>query len=833
MSQGRVQVSDFVLRATQVLIVAPALMVGTVHPATRGAVFGAILAVGAVYLVDSVFRKRHLPLPPLALLLAAIAGFTLVQALPLGRTVQSLLGGAQAGRVQDTLALIGVGSPWHSLSPEPVATLTWAVVLWGLAVFLVVTSRLAVRPERAQSLLRAVAFAGLAVLITGIVNVVVGPTDLFHLYPSPLAQRTGFHTTLLNANHSAGLMNLSAFVFLGLAMDAGATRPRILWTLGFLAMSGGSLAAGSRGGSATLLVLLAAFAAWHSIGPTLRAARPAIRVLAGMLLALMLPLSLALLEAGLRHFFGTSLGPDHWEGKTGIWPAAVELILDHPWAGVGPGSFPAVITHYNRFFPDLTFHFVENAPLQILADWGIPFGVAILGLSGYLVVRLIVAGSDWTLGQAAGFGVLALVVQNLADFSLALPGVAIPAIAVLGVLAGRHAKRNGSGTRRTPPIRARAVYIFLLPVIGSGIVLGAGPFLDTRAARERLADSDIGKGTANPGAVSDLLASEARLHPHDAHLLVQGARLLMESGDESGAERILEQALVLSPFSEAAARLLATLRVRTGRVDEAIPLFQGLLDAHPSRAGRTFDLVGSTLGPANVVAVLADRPGALKRYVNHTARRGNARDLERLHRAILAVMPDNGGSLEGLARLLVARDDLDEADRLVTRLLAQHPGNEAGPLLQGRIFARRNALLEALAMFTEAASMARFPGEAEVAVMNTLLLLERFDAFDARVESSSRRIAGNRYWQCRLLMSRSSRARKIPDTAAAIDALDRAERLCPDDAEPSLQKARLLTREGMLREAERAWERARRLDPDNQEMLEALKQKSEAEPPKP
>jgi O-antigen ligase len=131
-------------------------------------------------------------------------------------------------------------------------------------------------------------------------------------------------------------------------------------------------------------------------------------------------------------------------GRLDGWRAAVWMLREHPWTGVGQGAFrpefvPAKLALLDRgveFYPSQLTPVFANAHNEILeagADWGLP---GLLALAWALwVLFTAVRGSR---GQAPGgeralaaAGVAALAVLSLAHFPFRIALVGYPAIVFL------------------------------------------------------------------------------------------------------------------------------------------------------------------------------------------------------------------------------------------------------------------------------------------------------------------------------------------------------------------------------------------------------------------
>ena len=129
--------------------------------------------------------------------------------------------------------------------------------------------------------------------------------------------------------------------------------------------------------------------------------------------------------------------------RISIWKSSAAMIRDHPWTGTGWGTFRSAYPMYRRdyFFKGVVF--AHNDYLQIAAGIGIP------GLFFFLAFVLMVFREGWRvirsgardLWALAMPGVLAalfaLLLHELVDFNLMIPGNAMIFFALAGLVAGR------------------------------------------------------------------------------------------------------------------------------------------------------------------------------------------------------------------------------------------------------------------------------------------------------------------------------------------------------------------------------------------------------------
>lgn len=71
--------------------------------------------------------------------------------------------------------------------------------------------------------------------------------------------------------------------------------------------------------------------------------------------------------------------------RLALWSASIEVAQDHPWLGVGPGNFPAIVGFYTLSLANLTVH---NSYLAMAAEAGIPALLLFVTLAGSVLLSL-------------------------------------------------------------------------------------------------------------------------------------------------------------------------------------------------------------------------------------------------------------------------------------------------------------------------------------------------------------------------------------------------------------------------------------------------------------
>ena len=280
------------------------------------------------------------------------------------------------------------------------------------------------------------------------------------------------------------------------------------------------------------------------------------------------------------------------------WKEAVGAWSDRPVGGWGAGSYRA--THLRYRLDELSVTQAHSVPLQLLAETGL-VGLALfaggIGALGAAAVRRVLAlpgGRERDLAVAGLAAVAAWVVHGFYDWDWNIPGATLPALVLLGVLAGAPGARprGPAAGSRVLVVAGAAVVLSLvaasavLPAWADGkasdaqIAVRAGS--DETALRAAAAEADLA-ARLDPVALRPLLASaaiarrrgrllEARRflleaverQPDSAEAWLNLAGSAFELADRVGFERAALRALALDPRSANARRVaLAAVAFRT------------------------------------------------------------------------------------------------------------------------------------------------------------------------------------------------------------------------------------------------------------------------------
>ncbi|MEQ8277352.1 MAG: O-antigen ligase family protein [Deltaproteobacteria bacterium] len=428
----------------------------------------AALALAAFATMVYALRKSGRPLHATVFVvsLVVLAGFTALQAIPLPAGLLETLS-PHAAEVRAFVA------PGGSLSYEPGATWREAAKL----ILYAIVAMVAFERARVNKSVAVVAYPLMIAAVTtafiAIVHRALGIERIFGLIEARGGSTQKMLTTFVNPNHAAGFMALCALTAVGLALDSD-ERPR---RVGFLALAGVfggvSVLVLSRGGLVALAFGLLLFGAIAFVRS--RRERGKGRLSASLLVTALVIPTLGVvwrMRDVLADFgFGRDRATLGFDEKLAAVRDAVPMVEDHLWLGIGRGAYASVYTGYKTSPLQLTFAFPENLVAQLLGEWGVVVGVAALvGLAVLVVVRLRLAPTWTALGATCG--VAAIVVQNAVDFSLEMPGVAIPVVAILAATGARAVKTKRIDLRRRWGAFAAIATVVLAAPIALAVVNG-------------------------------------------------------------------------------------------------------------------------------------------------------------------------------------------------------------------------------------------------------------------------------------------------------------------------------------------------------------------------
>jgi hypothetical protein len=416
---------------------------------------------------------------PLVLGLFGLTLFTFAQLLPLPEVLASWVA---PSTVEFSSDLPGASS-WLRISLDPAAT-ALEVAKWAYAALIVAAAVRHAQIFGLEGILGVVGLAGLGLAVVSLGHLALSADSVFGIY-RPLSGGRALGP-ILNPNHLASLENLAALCWLALWLGRGkATLPRSLQLVGAVVCIVTSIVTSSRGG--VLSLLLSLFLIVIALG-TKRQSRRAV-VLGGILVAAVALGYFSLSTSALTELQNKDLS------KIQVLRDLGPPIRDNMWLGVGRGAFGAVTQSYLGSAGGVVYRSIECFPVHWIVEWGAPVGCSALGL---LVWSLWPArlGIRHSFRSAVAYvGVGAVLLQNLLDIGLELPGIAGPFWMVIGALEGSRAERGVArgASIRIPAWLARATLFGTPIVLGMGLLLAS--FWGPSVFEERLLAYELFRGS--------------------------------------------------------------------------------------------------------------------------------------------------------------------------------------------------------------------------------------------------------------------------------------------------------------------------------------------------
>jgi hypothetical protein len=397
-------------------------------------------------------------------------------------------------------------------------------------------------------------------LLVALITLAHGVFDVQRIYGifRPTDASPWVRGPFVNGNHLAGYLNLGLFAGVGFWLSHRKER------LGWLVAGGAPfmvtcvLMSSSRAGIACLflggLILLAYR---FRLGSFRRS--NSLQLIGGVL---GLGAALTMLLGGARLW--EALADRDVRTKTSVWYWSLDLIRDYPWFGAGRGAFETAFQPYRRLLGrDWTtvFAHAENLPLEWAADWGVPVALVALGACLWCARPAFKAARHDP--GAAGFvaGLVALVVQNLADFSLELFAVAVAAgVAFSGAEAGERAI---AGRSRRPVLPLVGLVLLTATYV---VMQGFQPVQIVRQSLARAADAS--RDRASLAALERRVRAAVLEHPGDAYAPLIGGLVAERQG--KSPFKWLGRALERSPYDGRAHLALGGALARRGARTQAL-----------------------------------------------------------------------------------------------------------------------------------------------------------------------------------------------------------------------------------------------------------------------
>ena len=625
-----------------IAIIAAPLAIGSVHVAAQIGLASALLVafIGASWKLARERREVRVGWIGIGLFLALAWSFLLW--LPLPADLVALLSPASHEARLIAADLAKADPPtWMPLSLDAGRAAAGIVSLLAVTLGYLTATSLRHDSNARARITTYVELAALGVLMSAVIHNALDLTAIWGLYTPTTSGVPPFATSFVNPNHAAAVMMLGAIVAFGASLAPD--RSQRWHLLVGIALSIGVLVSMSRANALLLIAGLVIVTVPPLFLRRFADHRSRLwRLLAGALCCLFVALVL--------------IGPERWlnefaaledQGLTGqgvftyCWSVAADVLGVAPLTGIGPGNFGVASTPFVETWHYGYLAYAHNGIQQVLADLGFIVGLLALALVAAGFLRATLTGLRRTSNElplwAAGVALGMLALQNLVDFSLWIPGVALPAIAIAGVAVEWSWPATKDRRRWLDPAWRWPLWACLIP-LGVLIVTAVPAYRDRPEAwkADATAALELDPTTFDRGQL-------AQAHPHDYLALDFAAALAAATDQRPEAKRWLERALALAPNDgptlEAAAR-------------------QALRDKDEARALTLIDrLDPDATGHARAIALVLDASWAKALHAGFFSRSAE--------RAIAA------------SRELAARNQPERAEGLLVWALVRFPDSLA------------------------------------------------------------------------------------------------------------------------------------------------------------
>lgn len=553
------------------VVVGSVLAIGTVHAPFMVAAAG--LSAIALATATVVRRKRLRFVPGPALVMFALALYCLFQLIPLPMSWLEVIAPANADVWARALQPFGDGPPNTApISLDPGATWIEALRWFSYGAVFTAASTLATRRGSTWG----VGLVFVSALVAAVVTIghgLVGTEKVFGIYEPAFRPQAWHVGPLLNPNNLSGYLNLGAMSGLGLMMMRKPVVPRWVVALGVAVLLGVNVTTASRGGVAIMLVGIVAMAITVELTRRRRAQNVYDARLARMLMGATIAFGLLLAFLGSTPAIWRDLYNENIE-KLAMIEWFKPMIGDFRFFGAGRGAFESVFPAYQPTGGSTVYTHAENFIAHWTVEWGVPVtAAALLAFAWFFRPSKLAVGRS-AIAAGAWFGLMVVLVQNLADLALEIPAVCFAIAMLLGSL-------WGDVRRVTEPVgdevsgRVGAHWGAVIAVFACALLFAVGRTGFHDVTSDRLAIKASFESTSPPrdGARRRALRGHLReatlRHPAEPYFPLVGGLLAWQERDDNPMpwlQRTLERSMV----NGKAHLLLASVLVRYDAKDQAL-----------------------------------------------------------------------------------------------------------------------------------------------------------------------------------------------------------------------------------------------------------------------
>lgn len=656
-----------------------------------------------------------------------LAIISLVQAIPLPTGVMHALSPIIYSKMQAVYALAGLSFDVHSIALNAPSALFSVNKYLAAGFIFLLTMNLSHKSARGIKLATLLVIMGVALMLIALFGLVLTPGTVLGVYKPSALNRPWIVSLLICPNNLSAVLNLTGFTAMGLYARS---RRKTGYLVASIILELGAFMTLSRAGMAGAVVGIVLFLIMGASGFRRKLSA---WILVPVLLAAFFVFVLAFDRSTTE--IGTGMGlVKSAHGRLALALSGLHAFMYAPFTGIGQMGFADFYRLFGGPHQWATFFFIENEPVQYLADFGV-FGLLAMAIFiTWFVHTLLIAKKD---GPTTGLsiGLIVLFLQGLVDFNPEMPGVLFMMSVALGTLYGLGT--HGSSKREGRFFRSwRSGRSLVLAMVLSGLVTGSILFV---AGPRRMVDPapDIDKSTGmqayimsrlptglfsvvDPVSSLPILMSSRMAVSTMAGSLIVGrlkdvigktslnprpyagaASAFMASGNTGDAIRLARAARFLAPHSVKYRLFLMDIMASAHRFKMAAKQAETLLSDKKSM-NKLIDFLALTPGGLKTAAYLGNNYKFAKDFMGFM--RYRVKDgRERFCRLVLAEFPKNCVCRGFSIRHSVNKDsDLKKADFAATMLLGECPDEPDGYLALGHVMLLRGKKLEAYYMLLEA-----------------------------------------------------------------------------------------------------------------------------------
>ena len=656
-----------------------------------------------------------------------LAIISLIQVIPLPTGVMRALSPEIYGRMRAVYTLAGLPFHTHSIALNSPSALFSVNKFLAAGFIFLLTMNLSHKLERGIKLASILVIMGVALVLIAVFSLILTPGSVLGIYSPSSMNRPWLVSLLISPNNLSAVLNLTGFTAIGLYARS---KRRTSFLVAAIILEAGALMTLSRAGMAGAVVGIALFLVMGASGFRRRLT---VWILVPVLLAAFFVFVMAFNRSTVEIGTGTSLVRSA-SARLNLASTGLQAFIHAPFTGIGQMGFGDFYRIFGGPYQWATFFFIENEPVQYLADFGV-LGLLIMGIFiTWLVHTLIIAKKD---GPTTGLsiGLIVLLLQGLVDFNPEMPGVLFMVAVALGTLYGLgthgRTKREGRFFRSRQSGRGLLIVLVLSGLVTGSLVFALGPrkmvnpapdidkstgvqtFILSRLPSDvfSVVDPVVSLSTLSIRHVSRNIMTSSMIlgrlndvvgkNPLNPRPYASAARAFMVAGDADFAIKLARAALLLAPYSVEYRLLLVDLMASSYHFKDAAVQAHFLLKDAAS-ANKLIHLLTSIPGGIKTASYLANDYGFLKKimsFMRYHVKNGR----KRLCRLVLTEYPKNCLCRGFMIQQYVAKGGaLDKADLAATRLLGECPDEPYGYQTMGNVMLRENKKTEAYYMLMEA-----------------------------------------------------------------------------------------------------------------------------------